>query len=200
MFAIFGDIPFEVIGSPEALESARSYDYAEHAVIEDRPHLQWIHDGLETITFELMLHASFTNPQLQLYALRAAASSHVASALIFGDGEHRGYFVITAISVTARQLDSDGFPLAIRARLELKEWAMTSELDPAAPPIPQFTPIAAAAAANAGAPSNQIPAALVSQLAGLSAVLSTPFAPGALSPQMTPNDVPIAQIVRSQPL
>jgi hypothetical protein len=37
VFAILGEIPFQVVGSPEALSDSRSYDYAEHRVVQARP-------------------------------------------------------------------------------------------------------------------------------------------------------------------
>ncbi len=47
MFALFGEIVFELLTSPDGIESLRSWDYAEHRVVEDRPKLQWIADDLE---------------------------------------------------------------------------------------------------------------------------------------------------------
>jgi hypothetical protein len=61
-----GDIQFEVVGSPEVYESAGTYDFAEQKVIESKPRLQWVGDDLERLKFELIWHASFTNPALQL--------------------------------------------------------------------------------------------------------------------------------------
>ena len=62
MFAVLGDIEFEVVGSPESYESADGYDFPEQRVIESKPRLQWVGDELERLNFELMWHASFTNP------------------------------------------------------------------------------------------------------------------------------------------
>ena len=61
MYAVLGEIIFDVLTSPQAFESARKYDYAEHKVVEDRPRLQWIADDLETLTLELSFHAQFIN-------------------------------------------------------------------------------------------------------------------------------------------
>ena len=86
MFAVLGDIQFEVVGSPEAYESAGTYDFAEQKVIESKPRLQWVGDDLERLKFELIWHASFTNPALQLARLRATAAEHLALPLVFGNG------------------------------------------------------------------------------------------------------------------
>ena len=58
MFAVLGDIPFQVVGSPEALSDSRSYDYAEHRVVQARPQLQWLANDLAIIRMEMLL-ASF---------------------------------------------------------------------------------------------------------------------------------------------
>ena len=86
MFAVLGDIQFEVVGSPESYESADGYDFPEQRVIESKPRLQWVGDELERLNFELMWHASFTNPATQLALLRATAATHLALPLVFGDG------------------------------------------------------------------------------------------------------------------
>lgn len=200
MFAIFGTIPFEVLGSPERMESKRGYDYAMHRVVEDKPLLQWVGDSLQTIALELMFHSSFTNPAAQLAALEAAASDHQAQALVFGSGEYCGYFVVTSLSVSARQLGPSGVAIAIQARLVLTEWAIGNELDPDAPPVPAFAPIAVVPAPPSGASGNAPQASTSSGaalLAGVSVLLNNPTSTGPSGAQLMPDDVPPSQIVRS---
>jgi phage protein U len=198
MFAMFGNIPFEVLGSPERMESARGYDYAAHPVVEDQPHLQWVGDALEIIRLELMFHASFTDPAAQVAALEAAAADHQARALVFGSGEHRGYFVVTSLNVTTRQLGPSGKAIAVQARLVLTQWAIGNAIDPNAPPVPLFTPIALIDALSSAGSGNAADAAAgATLLAGLSVLLNNPSSTGPSSAQLQPDDVPPAQIVRS---
>ncbi|MGH7986951.1 MAG: phage tail protein [Candidatus Binataceae bacterium] len=214
MFAIFGEIVFEVLSSPETMESSRSWEYAEHRVIENSPRLQWISDPLQRLTLELMLHSSFTVPALQMEALAAAASDHRARPLILGNGELLGYFVITALSALSRQMSATGDTISISARLTLKEWAMMAELN-SFPPSPPIQPIAivAAAAGVATAPvgyaapggiSNVLGAPGAAYIApaisspGVSSILSNPASGASVGPQMTAADVPARQIVRAQ--
>jgi phage protein U len=197
MFAILGDIEFAVLGSPERMESRRAYSYAEHPVVEGVPRLQWIHDGLETITLELLLHASFTDPSAQLAALRAAGNDHQARPLVFGSGEHRGYFVVTTLSEHSRQLDASGNPIAILVRAELKEWAIASEISASATPVPLATPIAITPLAPDAAGPTSGQQSPVSAIAGVSAVLATPAPSGPSSPIIQAGDVTLGQILRS---
>src|SRR5258707_15051972 len=99
MFAALGEILSEVVGSPERLESVRDYDFAEHRVVEGRPRLQWVGNGLERLKIELMMHSSFSNPAAQLALLRATAAAHRALPLVFGNGGFRGFFVIDSLFV-----------------------------------------------------------------------------------------------------
>jgi phage protein U len=192
VFAELGLLKFEVIGSPEGIESERTYVYAEQPVIAAQPRLQWIGDGLERISFDLLLHASFTNPELQAIALRAAAATHQAMPLVLGSGIFRGFYVIEAIFTRAAQLDAGGAPIAIRMRIVLKEWPLASMLSSAAAGLPGFAPIAllAASSAASAAPPSLAPA-------GLSALVAIPAPSAPATPRQQPGDIPIAAITRS---
>ncbi len=198
MFAVLGDIHFQVLGSPEALESTRAYDYAEHRVIEARPLLQWLANDLERLSFDLLFHKSFTDPSAELAGLKAAAEAHQALALVFGTGDFRGYFVIESIATRSVKLSASGDPIAITVRLMLKEWVRDAELDPAAPPVASFIPLAVIAAdTSAGAQAASSGLTIPSAEAGLSALFSSLAPLGAPGPSLTAADVPVAVITRS---
>lgn len=190
MFALLGDIAFQVIGSPETLSDSRRYDYAEHRVVQDRPRLQWLADDLVTIRLEMLLHRSFTEPAASLLVLRQAASTHAALPLVFGNGDFRGYFVITRIDTLSRQLSGSGDLFAITVRVSLCESPV--EFDPAAPAIPPFLPIAIIAL---GTSTSSNATTRVSTGISALAATSTPSRPG--SAILLPGDVPTSVIVRS---
>ena len=191
MFAALGDIQFEVVGSPEAYESAGAYDFAEQKVIESKPLLQWVGNDLERLKFELTWHASFTNPGAQLARLRATAAQHLALPLVFGNGGFRGFFVIESINVKSQQLSAGGSPIAIRVALALKEWIADSLLLARATPVTSFSPLGIIAA-----PDQAVGGASALTL-GVSVLLSTPSATGVSGPNLQATDVPTAVIVRS---
>ena len=182
MFALYGDVPFELIGSPESFVSALRFDYAEHPLVESKPLLQWVGDGLERLELEMLFHASFTNPTLQLDALIAAAEDHLARPLVLGNGQFLGFFVTTELASEALQHAADGTALAIRVRAVLCEWAFGAELSsalaqPSSPPL---------ALSSVSPP-----------LPGASAISSTPFPATAAGPIMIFSDVLATSIVRS---
>jgi phage protein U len=190
VFAILGDIPFQVVGSPESLSDTRGYDYAEHRVVQDRPVLQWLADELETIQLEMLLHQSFTDPTANLLLLLQAAETHAALPLVFGNGYFRGYFVIAKIDTVSKQLSGTGDLFAITVRLSLRESPVS--FDPTAPAIPSFVPIGIVAAAT----SSASPATTLAST-GVSAILG-PVAPAAaIKPSIRPGDVSVSAIVRS---
>ena len=214
MFAVVGEIVFEVLGAPETLEFKREWDYAELRVIKDRPRLQWIANNLALITIDLRFHASFTVPELQLAALVAAGDDHLARPLVFGNGIHRGYFVVTSVRTIATQMTAIGDLAGITVRTTLKEWALSIEIDPAAPPIAPF-PLLGVVAAPAGSSTAPVsypgaggvtatigaPTPIYTSPAipapGVSPILDNPAATGAASPHLVANDIPPGTIVRA---
>ncbi len=186
MFAALGEIQFEVVGSPDAYESAGAYDFAEQKVLESKPLLQWVGDDLERLKFELMWHASFTKPAAQLALLRAMAAEHLALPLVFGNGGFRGFFVIESINVKSQQLSAGGAPIAIRVALALKEWIADALLLSRASTVAGFSPLGISTASQETVSAS-----------GVSALLSTPSAMGASGPNLGADDVPVAVIVRS---
>jgi phage protein U len=194
VFAVLGDIQFEVVGSPEGYESAGAYDFPELRVIESKPRLQWVGDELERLSFDLMWHASFTNPAAQLALLRATAAQHLALPLVFGNGGFRGFFVIESIKVKSQQLSAGGAPIAIRVALALKEWIAGLQLLSSTRRAGAFS-LLGLATASTGTVAG-VSAGLTS---GLSALLSTLSATGPNTPELEANDVSASVIVRSAP-
>lgn len=190
MFAVLGDVPFQIVGSPQTLNESRGYDYAEHRVVQARPQLQWLADDLVKIQLEMLLHQSFTDPAASLFTLTQAASMHAALPLIFGNGDFRGYFVVTEITTQSRQLSGSGDIYAIIVRLSLRESPVS--FDPAVPPVPTFLPLAIAAITIGNNTSS--PASISSGVSALAA-LAPPSGPS--SAVLLPDDVPPSIIVRS---
>jgi phage protein U len=141
MFALLGEIFFEVLTSPEAFRSTSGYTYAVHKVVEAAPRLQWLANDLQKILLEVGFHVSFTDPATQMNMLYAVAQNHHANPLVFGNGVFRGYFVIDSIQETFQQLAGDGSYIAVSARVELREWVPGADFDPQAPARPTTPPL-----------------------------------------------------------
>jgi phage protein U len=122
MFAVLGDIEFELITYWDGFEATFGVDYAEHARIEGKPGLQFVGDKLDEIQISLVFHQHYCVPDVELASLRTAMKAHQALALVFGNGDYRGWFVITDVTATSEQTDSTGNVLAVNATASLREY------------------------------------------------------------------------------
>ncbi len=120
--ALLGEIGFDLVTYFEAQEWRFGADYAEHALIEGKPRLQWTGDKLDELNWNLVFHAGFCDPERELLKLKSAVAKHEALPLVFANGDYRGYFVPTEVTVTAMQTMTDGTSIWIEARMSLREY------------------------------------------------------------------------------
>lgn len=123
MFAMLGPIQFRLITYFEGVETRQPYDYAVHDVVDGKPRLQSMGDGLKGVKIDILFHSAYCNPELEMVRLTAAASSHEAMSLVYGSGKYEGQFVIEQIRSSTRHTDRKGGLVAITAQLQLMEWA-----------------------------------------------------------------------------
>lgn len=116
-----GTVRLDLLAYLEGFKGTATYAYAEHQIIDGKPHLQWTGDGLKTRTLTAQLHASFCDPHAQYQTLTAAAERHEALKLFFVSGIFEGDYVITQIQRTLLQTDPLGQPYAMTLELELQE-------------------------------------------------------------------------------
>ncbi|MDD2870131.1 phage tail protein [Neomegalonema sp.] len=121
MFAMLGPISFRLPAYFEGLSTQRSWNYAQHDVIEGKPKLQYVGEELGEISIDLALHAAYCDPEAEMAKLRVAASMRQAMPLVYGSGHYAGLFVIRRIQSTARHMDGSGVLVALTARLALME-------------------------------------------------------------------------------
>ncbi|KWZ44876.1 hypothetical protein WS72_13325 [Burkholderia savannae] len=149
MFAILGDIQFDLIGYFDGFEATFGTDYAEHALLEGKPRLQRMADKLDEVRIELSFHYQFCNPEAELAKLRAALSAKQAMALVFGNGDYKGWFVLSEVQTNSKQTDPSGTVLALEATITLREF-VGDKKNPLKPPAvqPKVPPAAAQSVAS----------------------------------------------------
>lgn len=123
MFAQLGDVVFQVTGPVTGMEARREYTYAEHEVIEGKPRLQYVGDGLEELTLELTFDAAFCEPGESVKEIRAMADRHEAVPFLFATGEVRGRYVVREIEEVVEATDAEGAVTRATCRVTLLEWA-----------------------------------------------------------------------------
>ena len=122
MWALLGDVQFELLFAPEQADLTARYNYAEHPVIEGKPKVQWTGDALKERNWTIRLHSVFCDPDVVMIAIRSMAGQHQAQALSLGTGEFLGRYVITEIHELTLVTDAAGGTVSQTADIRLKEW------------------------------------------------------------------------------
>jgi phage protein U len=150
MYAVLGEIEFDLITYFDGMEARFGSDYAEHALIGGKPALQFVGDKLDEIRIDLVFHATYCHPEAELTRLRGAMQLRTALALVLGNGDYKGRFVITELQATGRHTDRTGSLLAAEAQLSLKEFTGQAR-KPQAPALQGLT--------SARLPASRVPLA-----------------------------------------
>ena len=127
-YAWLGDIQLDLITYFDGLNSTSKVTYAEHAVIEGKPRLQYIGEALDEIIIKISLHTDFCNPEEELKKIKKAMKKYEPLDFIFANGAYHGKYVIEEITSTVIQTFEDGKIHAIEATLKLKEWVQDKAL------------------------------------------------------------------------
>ncbi|MCW5223528.1 phage tail protein [Verminephrobacter aporrectodeae subsp. tuberculatae] len=172
MFALLGHVQFDLIAYFDGFESQLGADFAEHALIEGKPRLQFIGDKLDEIRIQLAFHLHYCDPEAELAKLRGALSAHEAMALVLGNGSYKGRFVLTDVQAIAKHTDKSGTLIALEASITLREFVGDKKnprpplaVQPRLPPATARTlPVGAniAPPASSGAVRDSIPQAVTS--------------------------------------
>lgn len=146
MFALLGDVQFDIITYFDGFESQFGADFAEHALIEGKPRLQFIGDKLDEIRIQLAFHLHYCDPEAELAKLKDALAAHQAMALVLGNGDYKGWFVLTDVQATSKHTDKAGTLIALEASITLREF-VGDKKSPLPPPAvqPKLPPAAAKA-------------------------------------------------------
>jgi phage protein U len=139
MFALLGDVQFDLITYFDGFESEFGADFAEHTLIEGKPRLQFIGDKLDEIRIQLAFHQYYCDPEAELVKLKTALAGHQAMALVLGNGDYKGWFVLTSVQATSKHTDKAGTLVALEAGITLREF-VGDKKNPLKPPAVQPNP------------------------------------------------------------
>jgi len=121
MYAQLGTIRFEGQNGFTSFSHARGVNYAQNALINGKPKLQAVGAVLDSISLEITLHSSFTNPEADVLALKTAMENKTVLPLILGNGTVLGYFVIPNFTQTTGFADPIGNLISANLSVELLE-------------------------------------------------------------------------------
>lgn len=128
MYSQLGNIVFENLLSPTSDIRKSAAVYAEHALIEGKPRLQFTGLALNELNLSIRLHAIFCNPVEQLQLFKDAMNNAEALKLISGTNVEQGYFVVTEIEEEREDADKNGNIFCINANITLKEFDIKDRL------------------------------------------------------------------------
>ena len=122
MYAVLGDVEFELITYFDGMEAQFGMDYAEHALIGGKPRLQAVGAKLDELRLQLAFHAAYCSPEAEVAKLKALVQSREARQFVLGSGIYRGWYVLTELAVQSRQTDERGRLIAVEANATLREY------------------------------------------------------------------------------
>jgi len=122
MYAQLGNVRFDLITYFNGFDEAKSYTFAEHQRIENKPRLQYTGESLEELNIKLNFHSSFCNPETEIEKLKALADTHQPQPFILGNGKYIGTYIIENIASNLEQSDKQGNIISIQTQIKLREW------------------------------------------------------------------------------
>lgn len=126
MIGSFDDVVFETsadkVRTPENLQRQSAARYGTHEVAGQKPVLEFMGPGLDSVTMTISLRASLgVNPRGEIGRLRDMRDDGIYAPLILA-GRPLGTFVIESINETWSQIDNHGHLLRATVDLTLREY------------------------------------------------------------------------------
>lgn len=123
MWAVLGDIEFELRNQPSRQDERITADYAQHALIQGKPRSEWVGDGLDELTLELTLHALLVDPEAQIRRLKTAVRAHEPLPYVLGSGDYRGVYLLAEVGTATRRTDAQGRLISATVSVSLLEYS-----------------------------------------------------------------------------
>ncbi len=101
---------------------SRRAEYAEHQILDQKPHLQFTGVGLFRVSFRIKLTAGLCDPKEEAETLWKMQEAGKAYRLLLGI-ENMGRFAIEDMEEARKWVDPLGRPLVSEFSLSLKEYA-----------------------------------------------------------------------------
>lgn len=122
MYAMLGDVRFELLNSFTSLEMEHAANFAKHEVLKGRPRLQALQNELTMLRFSLKLHWRLGNPDTAYKGLLSALEAQQAVSLVYGSGRFVGWFVLERLTERTLIQDAQGRTAARELDVELTQF------------------------------------------------------------------------------
>ncbi len=121
MYAQLGNIKFEGSKGFSSFTEGFGVNYAQHERIQGKPRLESVGDVLDTKSFSMYLHSSFSNPEQDIETLKKYMRDREILTLVLGTGVVAGNFVIPSMNITPEFTDPNGGLISVTIAVELLE-------------------------------------------------------------------------------
>jgi len=131
-----GDIEFDLHSAPTKLTGSEGVKYVQHAIIGDKPHVQFTGRGLRSIRLPIAWHTSVMEDiEASFEALRTAMNEQTILPLVIGGNESTdtyfaGNYVIQSLPYEITKYTANGKVMILTATIELLEWNTGGPLEP----------------------------------------------------------------------
>jgi phage protein U len=122
MHAQLGNIQFDGLKGFSSFEQSYATRYAQIPLIDGKPRLQRIGDELDEVSFSMLLHANFCDPEFEFQQLDLARRQGKVLPLINGEGLFYGDFVIASLRKGIVHTGTTGYIIQMELEVTLLEF------------------------------------------------------------------------------
>lgn len=122
MYAQLGSIIFQGLIGFRSLDHQAEANLVELPLIDGKPLLQKVGDNLDKISFDVLFHVAFCDPEAQISALDNARRNGNVLPFILGNGRNLGDFVVRSTNTSQKQTDANGNIREATVSVELVEY------------------------------------------------------------------------------
>lgn len=120
-YALLGEIVFDVLNAPTALDDRQKAVYATHEVLSGKPVLQAMGLDLTELSLDVYLHHVIADVESRYQSIINAKDKLEPLALVMGN-QYKGHYVITDVDSGMKFTDHDGVALARQLSIKLTEF------------------------------------------------------------------------------
>lgn len=124
ILATLGEIEFQLLTLPSALNLSADFNYVEHDKIMGKPSLQKVGGNLRTLSLDFRFHINWCDPKEQYEKLLEADKSNKPLPLVLGE-EFMDEWVIISLTKSFSKLLPDASLWWIDVSVRLKEYVGT---------------------------------------------------------------------------
>ena len=127
MWALLGDIEFEICDSFESYTENKSVSYSQTDIVEGKPKIQFLGENLNTLSIKIQISNLTKNSDEIINKLKIAMSEGKSLPIIFSYLTYKGDYIVTNYSLSVERTDPFGNILLAAYDVDLIENPISEE-------------------------------------------------------------------------